>query len=56
MPRTRLDDAAVQLGRSSRPVLDIVLDAGFADLSRFNRRFRAIMGMTLSAYMIGRWR
>ena len=44
--RTRLDDAAVQLRRSSRPVLDIALDAGFADLSTFNRRFRAIMGVT----------
>jgi len=48
--RTRLQDAAVRLRRSSQPVLDIALDAGFADLSTFNRRFRAIMGMTPSAY------
>jgi AraC family transcriptional regulator len=48
--RTRLDDAAVQLRRSFRPVLDIALAAGFADLSTFNRRFRTIMGMTPSAY------
>ena len=39
-----------QLRRSSKPVLDVALDAGFADLSTFNRRFRATMGMTPSAY------
>lgn len=48
--RTRLRNAAVQLRRSTRPVLDIALDAGFADLSTFNRRFRATLGMTPSAY------
>jgi AraC family transcriptional regulator len=48
--RMRLDDAAVQLRRSSRPVLDIALDTGFADLSTFNRRFRTMMGVTPSAY------
>jgi AraC family transcriptional regulator len=51
--RTRLQNAAVQLRRSSRPVLDIALDAGFADLSTFNRRFRMIMGMTPTAYRRG---
>jgi AraC family transcriptional regulator len=48
--RTRLRNAAVQLRRSALPVLDIALDAGFADLSTFNRRFRGIMGVTPSAY------
>jgi AraC family transcriptional regulator len=48
--RTRLQNAAVQLRRSTQPVLDIALDAGFADLSTFNRRFRGIMGVTPSAY------
>jgi AraC family transcriptional regulator len=48
--RTRLQKAAVQLRRSSRPVLDVALDAGFADLSTFNRRFRTTMGVTPSAY------
>jgi AraC family transcriptional regulator len=48
--RTRLQRAAVQLRRSSQPVLDIALDAGFGDLSTFNRRFRRLIGMTPSAY------
>jgi len=48
--RTRLHNAAVELRRSVRPVLDIALDAGFADLSTFNRRFRATMGVTPTAY------
>jgi AraC family transcriptional regulator len=48
--RTRLHNAAVALRRSTRPVLDVALDAGFADLSTFNRRFRATMGVTPSAY------
>lgn len=48
--RTRLQDAAVRLRQSSQTILDIALDAGFADLSTFNRRFHSIMGMTPSAY------
>ena len=48
--RLRLQDAAVQLRHSSRSVLDVALDAGFADLSTFNRRFRATIGTTPSAY------
>jgi AraC-like DNA-binding protein len=48
--RARLHDAAVQLRRSPEPVLDVALDAGFADLSTFNRRFRATMGITPGAY------
>jgi AraC-like DNA-binding protein len=51
--RTRLQNAAIQLRRSTQPVLDIALDAGFADLSTFNRRFRAIIGMTPSGYRRG---
>jgi AraC-like DNA-binding protein len=48
--RTRLHNAAVALRRSTEPVLDIALEAGFADLSTFNRRFRATMGVTPSRY------
>jgi AraC family transcriptional regulator len=48
--RTRLHHAAIALRRSQQTVLDIALDAGFADLSTFNRRFRATMGVTPSAY------
>jgi AraC family transcriptional regulator len=48
--RTRLHRAALALRRSGRPVLEVALDAGFADLSTFNRRFRATMGVTPGAY------
>jgi AraC family transcriptional regulator len=48
--RTRLQDAAIRLRQSSEPVLDIALDAGFADLSTFNRRFRTYMGTPPSVY------
>jgi AraC family transcriptional regulator len=48
--RTRLQQAALRLRRSSQPVLDVALDAGFADLSTFNRRFRTFMGMPPSVY------
>jgi AraC-like DNA-binding protein len=48
--RTRLHTAAVELRRSVRSILDIALDAGFADLSTFNRRFRATMGVTPGTY------
>ena len=37
---TRLSRAAAALALSRRPVLEIALDAGFGDLSTFNRRFR----------------
>jgi AraC family transcriptional regulator len=47
---TRLRRAAVALRRSRQPVLEIALDAGFTDLSTFNRRFRATIGVTPSAY------
>jgi AraC family transcriptional regulator len=48
--RTRLHRAAVELRRSGRKVLDVALEAGFSDLSTFNRRFRATMGVTPSGY------
>jgi AraC family transcriptional regulator len=47
---TRLHRAAVRLRRSDEPVLAVALDAGFADLSTFNRRFRRLVGMTPSAF------
>jgi AraC family transcriptional regulator len=47
---TRLRRAALALRRSRRPVLEIALDAGFTDLSTFNRQFRATIGATPSAY------
>jgi AraC family transcriptional regulator len=36
----RMRRAAVKLGATRRPVLEIALDAGFGDLSTFNHRFR----------------
>jgi AraC family transcriptional regulator len=42
--RTRLHRAAVSLRASDEPISAIAFDAGFNDLSTFNRRFRRIMG------------
>lgn len=51
--RTRLHRAAVRLRRTDEPVSAIAFDAGFNDLSTFNRRFRHIMGAAPSAYRAG---
>ncbi|MGI9024082.1 MAG: helix-turn-helix transcriptional regulator [Burkholderiaceae bacterium] len=48
--RTRLHHAAVQLRRSDARVTAIAFDAGFDDLSTFNRHFRRAMGSSPSAY------
>jgi AraC-like DNA-binding protein len=48
--RTRLHRAAVRLRRSDDGISAIAFDAGFNDLSTFNRRFRRVMGMSPSAY------
>lgn len=48
--RTRLHRAAVRLRQSREAVSSIALEAGFGDLSTFNRRFRRVMGLTPSAY------
>jgi AraC-like DNA-binding protein len=48
--RTRLHRAAVRLRLSDEPVSAIAFDAGFNDLSTFNRRFRRIMGVTPGAF------
>jgi AraC family transcriptional regulator len=47
---TRLRRAAVRLRRSREAVSSIALEAGFADLSTFNRRFRRVMGLSPTAY------
>jgi AraC family transcriptional regulator len=52
--RTRLQRAAVRLRRSDAPILTIAIEAGLADLSTFNRRFRRIFGATPSAFRAGR--
>ncbi len=51
---TRLSRAAARLLRSDEPVSAIALDAGFGDLSTFNRRFRRLMGCAPAAYRAGR--
>ena len=48
--RTRLHRAAVRLRRSSEPIAAIAYDAGFGDLSTFNRRFRRVMGVSPGMY------
>lgn len=48
--RTRLHRAAVRLRRSNEPVSAIAFDAGFGDLSTFNRRFRRVLGASPSAF------
>jgi AraC family transcriptional regulator len=48
--RTRLHRAAVRLRQSEEPVSTIAYDAGFNDLSTFNRRFRRLMGTNPTTY------
>jgi AraC-like DNA-binding protein len=48
--RTRLHRAAVRLRLSDEPISAIAFDAGFSDLSTFNRRFRRVMGVTPGAF------
>ncbi|MGE0279234.1 MAG: helix-turn-helix transcriptional regulator [Rhizobiaceae bacterium] len=48
--KTRLHRAAVKLRTSDEAISSIALDAGFNDLSTFNRRFRRVMGAPPSAY------
>jgi AraC-like DNA-binding protein len=46
----RLRRAAGRLRDGADPILQVALEAGFADLSEFNRRFRRALGMTPGAY------
>jgi len=48
--KTRLHRAAVRLRTSEAAISTIAFDAGFNDLSTFNRRFRREMGETPGAY------
>ncbi|MGD0026060.1 MAG: helix-turn-helix transcriptional regulator [Xanthobacteraceae bacterium] len=47
---TRLHRAAVRLRRTAGSISAIAFDAGFSDLSTFNRRFRRLMALSPSAY------
>lgn len=48
--RTRLRHAAARLATEDAKVIDIALDAGFNDVSTFNRAFRAEFGTAPRAY------
>ena len=48
--RTRLHRAALRLRASDEQIAAIAFDAGFNDLSTFNRRFRRLMGVTPGDY------
>ncbi|HYM02195.1 MAG TPA: helix-turn-helix transcriptional regulator [Stellaceae bacterium] len=48
--RMRLHRAALRLRQTDQSVLAVALDAGFDDLSTFNRRFKRVMGTTPSAF------
>ena len=48
--RTRMHRAAVRLRASDEAISAIAVDAGFNDLSTFNRRFQRIFGLSPSAF------
>ncbi len=50
---TRLQRAAARLRCSDDKISAIASDAGFTDLSTFNRRFRRVLGSSPSAYRSG---
>lgn len=47
---TRMRRAAVKLSTTPLPVSTIAFEAGFGDLSTFNRRFRTLFGLSPRAY------
>ena len=50
----RLRRAALALASSREPVIAVALDAGFGDLSTFNKTFRAAFGLTPTQYRASR--
>jgi len=48
--RTRLRDAAVRIALEPDRILDIALEAGFGDVSNFNRTFRCEFGVSPRQY------
>jgi len=54
--RLRLHRAALRLRLDDEPITAIAYDAGFNDLSTFNRRFRRLMGVSPSAFRHARAR
>ncbi|HTW34469.1 MAG TPA: AraC family transcriptional regulator [Rhizomicrobium sp.] len=52
--RTRLQNAAVELRQTEKPISTVAFDAGFGDLSTFNRRFKRLMGVSPTEWRGGR--
>ena len=50
--RVRLREAALRLVGETAKIIDIALDCGFADVSSFNRAFRAELGVSPRAYRL----
>jgi AraC family transcriptional regulator len=50
MLRTRLRQAAVRLAVADAKIVDVAFEAGFGDVSNFNRAFRAEFGVSPTAY------
>jgi AraC-like DNA-binding protein len=51
---TRLQRAAMRLRCSGDAIATVALEAGFSDLSTFNRRFRRLLGVSPGAYRASR--
>jgi AraC-like DNA-binding protein len=52
--RARLRDAAVRLTLEPSKIIDVAFDSGFADVSNFNRAFRAEFGVSPRVYRTAR--
>jgi AraC family transcriptional regulator len=48
--RLRIEFACREIARSDTPLVEIALDAGFANQSHFTRIFKRLTGMTPAAY------
>ena len=48
--RTRLHRAALRIRQTKLPISTIAFEAGFGDLSTFNRRFRRVIGLSPRSY------
>jgi AraC family transcriptional regulator len=51
--QARFRRAAAQLATSREPITSVALDCGFGDLSTFNRRFRAVFGVSPRRFRSG---
>lgn len=50
LQRRRLERAMALLRESDRPVTEVCLDVGFTSLGTFSRTFRAVVGLSPTAY------